>query len=112
MLFQDFVRHVQGKTEDMDHPEKGWPFRFYLFWLTLPPMILFTLDRPFLLVIIYGAFGALFMPFLAITLIMLLNSSRVPKEWRSGWVSNGLLGISAALFIVLCLQQLMEMVAG
>jgi Mn2+/Fe2+ NRAMP family transporter len=112
MLFQDFVRHQQGKTEDLDEPEKGWPFRFYLFWLTFPPMILFFFGKPFLLVIIYGAFGAFFMPFLAITLILLLNSRRVPAEWRSGWLSNGLLAVSALLFIVLCLQELVGLVTG
>ncbi|UHD44989.1 hypothetical protein LUX29_18490 [Aureimonas altamirensis] len=52
------------------------------------------------------------MPFLALTLIVLLNSSRVPAEWRSGWVSNGLLGLSAALFIVLCLNEIWQLVAG
>ena len=74
--------------------------------------MLLAFGRPFLLVIIYGALGAFFMPFLALTLIVLLNSSRVPAEWRSGWVSNGLLGLSAALFIVLCLNEIWQLVAG
>ncbi|HSX75457.1 MAG TPA: hypothetical protein VLG73_14745, partial [Shinella sp.] len=68
--------------------------------------------RPFMLVIIYGALGAFFMPFLALTLIWLLNSSRVPKEWRSGWISNGLLGVAAALFIVLCANEVVGLVSG
>ncbi|MBN7804773.1 Nramp family divalent metal transporter [Agrobacterium rosae] len=105
MLFADFVRGIKGETGSREGLEKTPAFRFYLFWLTIPPMVLLFLGRPFLLVIIYGALGAFFMPFLALTLIWLLNSSRVPKEWRSGWLSNGLLGISALLFIVLCISE-------
>ncbi|QQA44161.1 Nramp family divalent metal transporter [Pelagovum pacificum] len=112
-LFADFVQNMRGQdTADRGDLHRSMPFRAYLFWLTFPPMILFAFDRPFLLVIIYGAFGAFFMPFLAITLIWLLNSSRVPAEWRSGWLSNGLLGIAAALFTLLCLNEVWGLVAG
>ncbi|WP_128254734.1 Nramp family divalent metal transporter [Falsirhodobacter deserti] len=108
LLFADFWRnHVQGKVADTrEGLDKTPAFKFYLFWLTIPPMVLLALGRPLALVVLYGALGAFFMPFLALTLIWLLNSSRMPKEWRSGWVSNGLLGIAAALFIVLCLNEL------
>lgn len=112
LLFADFVRNVRGETGARQDLEKSNAFRFYLFWLTIPPMVLLWLGRPFLLVIIYGALGAFFMPFLALTLIWLLNSARVPKEWRSGWLSNGLLGIAALLFIVLCVNEVIGMVSG
>ena len=111
MLFADFVRGLKGETGSREGLEKTPAFRFYLFWLTIPPMVLLFLGRPFLLVIIYGALGAFFMPFLALTLIWLLNSSRVPKEWRSGWLSNGLLGISALLFIVLCINEVIGLIS-
>ncbi|WJH39543.1 Nramp family divalent metal transporter [Aliirhizobium terrae] len=112
LLFADFVRNVRGGTGARQDLEKSNAFRFYLFWLTIPPMVLLWFGRPFLLVVIYGALGAFFMPFLALTLIWLLNSSRVPKEWRSGWLSNGLLGIAAALFIVLCVNEVIGMISG
>ncbi len=112
LLFADFVHNVRGKTGPREDLEKSKAFRFYLFWLTIPPMVLLWFGRPFLLVVIYGALGAFFMPFLALTLIWLLNSSRVPKEWRSGWLSNGLLGIAALLFIVLCVNEVIGMVSG
>jgi Mn2+/Fe2+ NRAMP family transporter len=112
LLFADFVRNVRGETGSRQDLEKSTAFRFYLFWLTVPPMVLLWFGRPFLLVVIYGALGAFFMPFLALTLIWLLNSSRVPKEWRSGWLSNGLLGIAAALFIVLCINEVIGMISG
>lgn len=46
-------------------------------------MILLFQDEPFRLIIIYGVLGAAFMPFLALTLMWLLNSSRTPREWRN-----------------------------
>lgn len=111
LLFSDFVEHLSGRTERSDHPERGWPFRAFLVWLTFPPMMLLFFDQPFLLVIIYGVIGAFFMPFLAITLLILLNSSRIPTGHRNGWLSNGLLGAAALLFLVLCVQQVWELTA-
>lgn len=58
--------------------ERSLPFRLYLLWLTFPPISLLFLDQPFGLVITYGVLGAFFMPFLALTLLWLLNSSRTP----------------------------------
>ena len=51
------------------------------------------------------------MPFLALTLMLLLNSSRIPAEYRSGWISNGLLAVSALLFLALCVQQLIDLLS-
>lgn len=110
LLFADFVRQATGGAGERSDLEKTKAFRFYVLWLTFPPMLLLLLGRPFGLIIAYGAFGAFFMPFLALTLIWLLNSRRVPREWRSGWLSNGLLGLSAALFIVLSFSEIARLV--
>jgi Mn2+/Fe2+ NRAMP family transporter len=88
--------------------ETSLPFRAYLLWLTFPPMTLLWLEQPFGLVVAYGVLGAFFMPFLALTLMWLLNSGRTPKQWRNGIVSNVMLFVSGMLFIVLCVQQVKE----
>jgi hypothetical protein len=44
-------------------------------------------------VIIYASLGALFLPFLAITLLILLNSQRVTPEYRNRLVSNVVLAV-------------------
>lgn len=76
------------------------PYRLYLLWLTFPPMLLLLVGKPFQLTIVYGVLGALFMPFLAGTLLVLLNSkSMMPREHRSRWLSNSLLVLCLALFI-------------
>lgn len=103
-LFADFVRHI-GKPKDYEDPNpidsKSIPYRSFLAWLTFPPMLLLFLGKPVQLVIIYGVLGAVFMPFLAFTLIWLLNSKRVSTEMRNGWLSNIVLGASILLFLIL-----------
>ncbi|MEJ8282127.1 Nramp family divalent metal transporter [Pseudonocardia spirodelae] len=81
--------------------ERSLPFRGYLLWLTFPPMVLLLIGRPFALTLVYGVLGSFFMPFLAITLLLLLNTRMVAPEARSRWLSNGILGISSVLFAVL-----------
>uniref|UniRef100_A0AAU3GU04 Nramp family divalent metal transporter n=1 Tax=Streptomyces sp. NBC_01401 TaxID=2903854 RepID=A0AAU3GU04_9ACTN len=119
LMFADFVERFRAArggadveragSETVGRQERSVPFRVYLLWLTFPSMALLWLDEPFGLVIGYGVLGAFFMPFLALTLIWLLNSSRTPREWRNGWLSNGMLGAAGLLFIVLCVQQVREL---
>ncbi|QYN34378.1 Nramp family divalent metal transporter [Pseudonocardia sp. DSM 110487] len=91
--------------------ERSTPFRAYLIWLTIPPMALLFFDRPFALTLIYGVLGAAFMPFLGVTLILLLNSKRIAADGRSGWLSNGLLGLASALFVVLLVADIWNRVS-
>ncbi|MFE5244324.1 MULTISPECIES: Nramp family divalent metal transporter [unclassified Streptomyces] len=119
LMFADFVERIRaGRAEEITEKaggetvglqERSVPFRAYLLWLTFPPMTLLWLDEPFGLVIGYGVLGAFFMPFLALTLLWLLNSSRTPREWRNGWLSNGMLGAAGLLFVVLCVQQVRDL---
>lgn len=107
LMFADFTAHVRKRPELAG--ENSPAFRAYLLWLTFPPMALLFMDRPFGLIIAYGVLGALFMPFLAGTLLWLLNSAQTPPEWRSGWVSNLLLGAAALMFAVLAGRELINL---
>ncbi|MFJ7052223.1 Nramp family divalent metal transporter [Streptomyces albidoflavus] len=122
LMFADFVERLRKEAVRVETAEAGGaaevatgereksvPFRAYLLWLTFPPMALLFLDQPFGLVLVYGVLGAFFMPFLAFTLIALLNSSRTPGEWRNGWLSNIMLAAAGLLFVVLCVQQIREL---
>jgi Mn2+/Fe2+ NRAMP family transporter len=107
LMFADFVAHLAGHSDDATlKGARSLPFRAYALWLTFPPMALLFIDRPFALIVAYGVLGSLFMPFLAGTLLWLLNSTRTPAEWRSGWISNGLLVVSAILFAVLAAREI------
>ncbi|MFF6785625.1 Nramp family divalent metal transporter [Streptomyces sp. NPDC012510] len=120
LMFADFVERFRkrgeatggetasGREVASGRHEKSWPFRAYLLWLTFPPIVLLFQGQPFRLIIIYGVLGAAFLPFLAATLLWLLNSSRTPREWRNGWVSNGMLAIAGLLFLVLAVKQIWD----
>ncbi|WP_190085271.1 Nramp family divalent metal transporter [Streptomyces longisporoflavus] len=120
LMFADFVERYRKQRAGADSKtltgeevasgarEKSVPFRAYLLWMTFPPMILLFQGQPFRLIIIYGVLGAAFMPFLALTLVWLLNSSRTPREWRNGMLSNGMLTVAGLLFLVLCVKQITD----
>lgn len=112
LMFADFWGNMRGK--ESGHPATrvgGKYFKFYILWLTFPPMVLFLLDQPIALILAYGVLGSLFMPFLALTLLGLLNGKRIPKEWANNLITNVLLGVTALLFITLGVQQLVKAVA-
>ncbi|MFG2682997.1 Nramp family divalent metal transporter [Streptomyces sp. NPDC048392] len=114
LMFADFLARRRGEREARGdglasgRRERSWAFRAYLLWLTFPPIILLFQDEPFRLIILYGVLGAAFMPFLALTLMWLLNSSRTPREWRNGGLSNGMLAMAGLLFLVLCVKQVWD----
>lgn len=111
LMFADFVGHVRGETGGRAARE-GWAFKTYALWLTFPPMALLFVERPFGLIVAYGVLGSLFMPFLAGTLIWLLNSDRVEARFRNGWLSNGMLAAAGLLFAVLAGREVWGLVAG
>lgn len=115
LMFADFVARyrtrggeLKGEEVASGERERSWPFRVYLLWMTFPPMVLLFQGQPFRLVIIYGVLGAAFLPFLAGTLLWLLNSDRTPREWRNGPLSNVMLAVAGVLFVVLCVKQIWD----
>ena len=114
-LFGDLVRTIRRVPEDGEGErylsETGVYFRAFLVWITIPPMLLLTFDEPVAIVITYASLGALFMPFLAITLLWLLNL-RVPREYRSGLLSNLILGVSVLIFLYVGVQEIIGAIGG
>ncbi|MGO1561876.1 MAG: Nramp family divalent metal transporter [Actinomycetaceae bacterium] len=111
LMFADFMGNVTGKgSEHPDSRSHGKWFKVYVLWLTFPPMLMLFLDKPIFLVLLYGALGALFMPFLALTLLPILNTDRVPAEFRNKWYLNVALGVTTVLFVVLGIYQLWDAV--
>ncbi|WP_115684447.1 Nramp family divalent metal transporter [Corynebacterium senegalense] len=110
LMFADFVGHAKHLPADhADIHVGGRYYRWYLLWLTFPPMLLFFLGKPTALVIAYGVLGALFMPFLGLTLLLLLNSRHTPKRWRNGWVANTLMALISAAFVYICATELWKL---
>ena len=113
-LFGDLVRTIRRVPEEEGEEylsETSSFFRAFLAWITFPPLLLLTFDEPVAIVIIYASLGAVFMPFLAITLLWLLNL-RVPREFRSGWLSNLILGVSLLIFLYVGAQEIIGALGG
>ncbi len=80
LMFADFMTNIRGGTsEDADARAGGKWYKAYILWLTFPPMVMLFLGKPVWLILAYGVLGAFFMPFLAITLLWLLNTDRTPR---------------------------------
>ncbi|MFC0526050.1 Nramp family divalent metal transporter [Pontibacillus salicampi] len=109
-LFADFVRHFYKSEEKRNKPvtDDDPAYRVYLCWLTFPPMLLLLFGKPVELIILYGALGALFMPFLSGTLLWLLNSTRIESTYRSNWLSNTILTLCILLFGFLAVHSLIQ----
>ena len=109
-LFADTIRTIREVPDEEAEEylsEKSLYFRGFLAWMTFPPMVLLAFGQPVALVIVYASLGALFLPFLAITLLLLLNSSRVAPEYRNRIVSNVFLAASVIPFVVVGVQELL-----
>lgn len=112
LMFADFVGHVRGlASDDPDRGIGGRWYRAYILWLTFPPIVLIALGQPVWLILAYGILGAFFMPFLAVTLLWLLNSDRVPGEWRNKLWSNVAMGVTALAFFALAATELQKALA-
>ena len=113
LMFADFMTNVRGGTsEDADARAGGKWYQAYILWLTFPPMVMLFLGKPVWLILAYGVLGAFFMPFLAITLLWLLNTDRTPVEWRNKLHSNVLMAIIALAFIALSVNEVRKAIAG
>jgi Mn2+/Fe2+ NRAMP family transporter len=114
-LFADSMRTFRDVPDEQAEEylsEKSIWFRAMLVWITFPPMILYAFGEPIALVIVYASLGALFLPFLAITLMLLLNSRRVAPEYRNSLVTNILLAISVIPFVVVGVQEVLGALGG
>jgi len=101
-LFCDFVRTVRaGEAKPEAVSARDPVYRGYLAFIALPPMALLFLERPVWLVVIYAAFGALFMPFLAGALLAMNNRAAWIGRFKNGWKANLALTAALLLFAVL-----------
>lgn len=112
LMFADFAGEIRGLPHDhKDRKAGGSYYKAYVFWLTVPPMVMLFFGQPVYLILAYGVLGALFMPFMAVTLLWILNTNRVPHEWRNGPITNLLLVMCALAFLALGINQLWSAVS-
>lgn len=94
--------------EAYDEPvtSKDPAYRAFLAWLTFPSLLLLLFNQPVGLVLLYAALGSLFLPFLAITQLMLLNSKQVGSDFRNKIGHNVGLVFVIVVFVTLGVVKL------
>lgn len=111
-MFCDFVglirREPPERRRAIVSPRSVW-YRGFLVWLGLFPLVLVVWSgRPVGLIVVYAVLSALFMPFLAGTLLyMNARKDWVGERMTSGWLSRGLLAAGLLLFLVLAVNDLL-----
>ncbi len=97
-MFADYMRLWKGGSGDLRH---STPYRLYVLLVAIVPLFLFNAPvRQIQLT--YGVFGALFLPLLALTLLLLNNRSAwVGRESRNPLWINLALGAGLVFFAVL-----------
>ncbi len=109
-MFCDFIglmkRLPAEQHQQLLHTRSIW-YRGYLLYLSVPPLILLLMDRPLGVIVLYTVVGALFMPFLAGTLLY-MNSRKdwVGPEFRNGRLTITLLVLTLILFLYLAFDEI------
>lgn len=109
-MFCDFVglmKRLPAEQHQQVVATRSIWYRGYLLYLSVPPLILLLMDRPFGVIVLYTVIGALFMPFLAGTLLY-MNSRRdwVGPEFRNGRITIAFLVLTLILFLYLAFDEI------
>lgn len=103
-LFSDFVTSKQK----LPQPKKTSKYyRAFLLYLAIPPFILLLFGKPVWLVLVYSMTGALFMPFLALTLLF-MNNKHLPVDAKNSVISNVLMLLAVLLFCALGIEKILS----
>ncbi len=108
-LFADYVQLLRRQEGPVD--PRGRVYRGYLLFLTFPPMLILAAGKPVWVVVAYAAVGSLFMPFLAVTLLV-MNNSKDMGTLRNGIAANAGLVLCVLLFGTLAVRKLIETFGG
>lgn len=104
-LFADFISRLRGLPSDGDLSSRP-SYKGFLLWIAVAPLVLLYFDRPVLLIVIYSVLGALFIPFLALTLLYMNGRREWVGELTNGWTSRLVLGGAVVLFLVIAYQDI------
>ncbi len=112
-IFTDFML-IQKQKDDLSKPIEvnvnSIYYKGYLLYMAFPPMLLLLFDKPVWIVVIYAIIGALFMPFLAATLLYMNNRRDWVSEFKNQWYVNLLLLLSLVVFGYLCVVEILEQI--
>ena len=114
-MFADFLRlrhRGKGSGPESTDLKATSAYRFYLLALAVLPLSLLWLKVQ-LVQYVYGIVGAFFMPFVALTLLLLNNRpGLVGREFKNGFLVNLVLALTLAFFSYMGLRELAGLLAG
>lgn len=110
-LFCDFLgilKRLPAEQREALTSTRSTAYRGYLLYIAIAPLSLLAIDRPVMVIVAYAIVGALFMPFLAGTLLYLNNRRDLVGELRNSWRTNLLLVSALLLFAYLVVTAVQE----
>lgn len=110
-IFSDFIT-TYNKFNNKESPAKdksSFYYNVFLFFLALPPLLLLLFDRPAWIIIIYTITGSFFMPFLAITLLVMNNKLKWIGNYKNSLLINIILILSIALFAYISIDEIIDL---
>ncbi len=107
-LFADFVSTWRKENTNINKLQNTNYYKYFLAFLAFPPVIILYFQKPIWLIMAYSVIGALFMPFLAISLLWLNNKKEWVKKDRNSITINIILGLTLCLFLYLTTVELMR----
>lgn len=106
------IRRIPDEHADAHMSSTSPVFRLIIIYCVIAAIAFQFVGRPVSLVVLYATLAAFMLPVLAGALLVLLNRRVLPPEFRSGPLSNIVLGIGFLLFGVLCVAQLVQVFSG
>jgi Mn2+/Fe2+ NRAMP family transporter len=106
------LRKISDEEADAHMSSSTPVFRGMILYCVVCAVLFQFAGRPVTMVVIYATLSAFILPVLSGSLLVLLNRRGLGKEFRNGLVSNCVLGLGLALFGVLCISQVVEVLTG
>jgi Mn2+/Fe2+ NRAMP family transporter len=102
-VFADYLGLLKADRDGRLDPKKitrSWPYRIFLLFLTIVPMaglfLSFKEVQKY-----YAVIGALFIPMLAVVLLILNGRKSLMGKWRNAWSTSLVLVLAILLFLLL-----------
>lgn len=109
-LYADSIQAIKNKNFNVSNHKidtRSPRYLFFLFYLSIPPMILLFLGKPVWVVVIYSITGAFFMPFLAVLLLIMNNRVKWVEDFKNNLMINIMLLAGLVLFGYLCVNEIL-----
>ena len=111
-IFSDFIvtlnKHNEKKNENQKRQGEFY-YNIFLIFLAVPPLLLLLFNRPGWIIIIYTITGSFFMPFLAITLLIMNNKKNLVGNFKNSIIINILLLICLLLFVYISADEIIDL---